>query len=117
MCRIIAVNIKSKIFPLDEEIERQLKYQKYVEENYYPILELQEIMKKNTVSSVNIKALDSLIVVNFYDETGKINSQSAHFIGETVEYEKDGVLDFSGIDDAIIRRAGELGLNHSCRII
>lgn len=108
--RIIAVNIKSKLFPSNQEIERQLKYQKYVEENYCPLLELQEVMQKNTLSSINIKALESLIEVSFYDKAGKISSQSAYFIGGTLEYEKDGVLDFSGIDGAIIRKTKEFGL-------
>ena len=114
---IIAFKIKNILFPLNAEIERQLKYQQYVEENCYPLLELQEVMKKNTVSSIHIKTLNSLIEVSFYDKAGKIRSRSVYFDGENIEYEKDGVLDFTGIDDAIIRRAGELGLNHSCRII
>ena len=50
-------------------------------------------------------------------KAGKIRSRSVYFDGENIEYEKDGVLDFTGIDNAIIRRAVELGLNHSCRII
>ena len=114
---IIAFKIKNLLFPLNAVIERQLKYQKYVEENCYPLLELQEVMKKNTVSSVHIKTMDSLIEVEFYDKAGKIRSRSVYFDGENIEYEKDGVLDFTGIDNAIIRRAVELGLNHSCRII
>ena len=69
-------------------------------------------MQKNTVSSVHIKALDSLIEVSFYDKEGKISSQSAYFTGKTVEYEKDGVLDFSGIDDAIISKTKEFGLEY-----
>lgn len=109
---LITRQVMRKLFPINEVIKRQLRYKDYVEKNYYPLLELQEIMRRNTVSNIHLKVLDSLLEVEFYDEQGRTKKQLIYFISGAVEYCEEGVIDFSGIDKAVICKAEKLGLNY-----